>query len=67
MKRFHAGVDIGSTTVKIVITSDDSDILFSRYRRHHAHTQGALAQLLQEAKDELGDSSHHRFRLDGLI
>lgn len=55
MKRFHAGVDIGSTTVKIVITSDDSDILFSRYRRHHAHTQGALAQLLQEAKDELGD------------
>ena len=54
MKAYHAGVDIGSTTVKTVITNDNGEICFCDYQRHHAQTQTALALLLQKAKAELG-------------
>ena len=49
-KILRAGIDIGSTTVKLVITDDGGNILFGEYRRHHAHTQQTLAALLEEAK-----------------
>ena len=55
MKRYRAGADIGSTTVKLVILDEENRILFGKYRRHHAHTQGCLRQLLEEAEQELGD------------
>ena len=50
----RAGIDIGSTTVKLVVTDDGGDILFGEYRRHHAHTQQTLAELLTEAKAVTG-------------
>ena len=53
---YQAGIDIGSTTVKLVIT-DGGRILFGEYRRHHAHTQQTLASLLKEAKEITGACS----------
>ena len=55
MKHYRAGIDIGSTTVKLMITDDNGTVLFADYRRHHAHTQDTLAALMSEAKDSLGD------------
>ena len=55
MKQLRAGIDVGSTTVKLVILDNDNQMLFGEYRRHMAHTQETLAQLLQEAKAQLGD------------
>ena len=55
MNIFRAGVDIGSTTVKLVILNDESEIVFGEYRRHMAQTQQTLAQLLKEAREKLGD------------
>ena len=54
MKTYRAGIDIGSTTVKLVVLSDHNDIIFDSYRRHGANTQATLAQLLEEAKGSLG-------------
>ena len=54
MKRYSAGIDIGSTTVKLVILDDQGQIAFSEYRRHHAEIQWTLAQLLHEAQLRLG-------------
>ena len=54
---YQAGIDIGSTTVKLVITDDGGRILFGEYRRHHAHTQQTLASLLKEAKTITGACS----------
>ena len=39
------GLDVGSTTVKAVVT-DGNRILFSDYRRHNADVRGELAKLL---------------------
>ena len=54
-KRYRAGIDIGSTTVKLVVLNEQKEIIYGEYRRHMAHTQETLAQLLREAKDQLGE------------
>ncbi len=51
---YRAGIDIGSTTVKLVILDDNNTIIFGQYARHHAKTQESLAQLLVQALDTLG-------------
>lgn len=55
MNTYRAGIDIGSTTVKLVILDDDGKILFGQYRRHHAHTQNTLKGLLEDARARLGE------------
>ena len=55
MKKYRAGIDIGSTTVKLVVLDENEQILFGEYRRHHAHTQQTLANLLKEAQLQLGE------------
>ena len=55
MRTYQAGIDIGSTTVKLVILDNDGKLLFGDYRRHHAHTQATLKSLLKEAGQKLGD------------
>ncbi|MBR2213386.1 MAG: 2-hydroxyacyl-CoA dehydratase [Eubacterium sp.] len=52
---YSLGIDIGSTTVKIAILDEQNNILFSDYKRHFANIQETLAELLKEAKDELGE------------
>ena len=55
MNTYRAGIDIGSTTVKLVILDQEGQILFGEYRRHMAHTQQTLADLLRQARQQLGD------------
>lgn len=52
---YPAGIDIGSTTVKLVICDPRERVLFSRYRRHHALTVDTVRALLTEARESLGD------------
>ena len=52
---YRLGVDIGSTTVKVVIIDDENRVLFSDYRRHFANIQATLASLIGDAKDQIGD------------
>ena len=55
MKCYRAGIDIGSTTVKLVLIDEKGEIVYGEYRRHCAHTQETLAELLREAKEKVGD------------
>ena len=59
MREYRAGIDVGSTTVKLVILDDNGKLLFGSYRRHCAHTQQTLTELLCEAKEQLGDCTLH--------
>ncbi|VEG25471.1 acyl-CoA dehydratase activase-related protein [Actinomyces howellii] len=47
------GLDIGSTTVKLVVLDDAGLPVFSEYRRHHADVRGEVTRLLEEARREL--------------
>ena len=54
MQNYRAGIDIGSTTVKLVILDGEGKMVFGEYRRHHAHTQNTLKELLLSARERLG-------------
>jgi len=52
--QYTLGIDIGSTTVKIAILSEDGEVLFSDYERHFANIQETLSDLLGRAVYKLG-------------
>lgn len=53
---FRLGIDIGSTTAKLVIADHQGKIVFSRYRRHNAEIRNTIVGMLQEANGEFGGS-----------
>ncbi len=55
MEKLRLGIDIGSTTAKVVILDQNAQIMFSAYRRHHAEILGTLQGILQDAQETLGD------------
>ena len=60
-KTLRLGVDVGSTTVKTVVTDPaDNRVLFTRYQRHNAHQIATVRQLLTEAAGHFPDT---RFRI----
>ncbi len=52
------GIDVGSTTVKLVVVDPQSgEMLYSVYRRHHARQAETAEELLQEAKADFPDTT----------
>ena len=49
------GIDIGSTTVKLVLTEDSGDIIYSRYERHMSDVFEKVRELIQDLYDKYGD------------
>ena len=52
---YRAGIDVGSTTVKLAILNEYNGIIYGQYKRHHAHTQETLAALLRDARCAIGE------------
>ena len=53
------GVDIGSTTVKLVVLDKDGRIVHQRYKRHQTQTADTLTGLLREVQAAFPD--HRRY------
>lgn len=54
-QRYKMGIDIGSTTVKVVVIDNRNHIVFSEYKRHFSEIKKTAVELLEQAKKELGD------------
>ena len=52
---FTLGIDIGSTTAKVVILDSENNIRFSDYKRHYAKIQETLYELVLDAYNLLGE------------
>ena len=52
---YLSGVDIGSTTAKVVICDRDGNRVFSRYLRHQAKTEETTRRIFEEASHKLGN------------
>ena len=57
MKVYHAGIDIGSTTAKLVVLDENKNIIFGEYRRHRAQIREVLSALAKELREKVGDCS----------
>lgn len=51
MSNLHMGIDVGSTTVKVVVLDNDNNTLFSEYRRHFSDIKSTVADLFTEVRD----------------
>ena len=51
----RAGLDVGSTTAKIVLVDEQGKIIYSAYKRHHADVLGTAATLFSEVMERFGD------------
>ncbi|MCC8064429.1 MAG: activase, partial [Clostridiales bacterium] len=52
-KTLRLGIDVGSTTVKVVVTDPETgEMLHARYVRHNARQQETVEKLLQEAEEQ---------------
>ena len=55
MNRFFAGIDVGSTTIKAVVTNAaDGEIIWKDYRRHETRQAGTLLDFLGRMEAETG-------------
>ncbi len=55
MSNLHMGIDVGSTTVKIIVLDDERNIKFSKYQRHYSDIKKTVIDLFNMAQQELGD------------
>ena len=44
----HVGLDVGSTTVKIVVMDEDLNVIYSNYQRHFSDTKNTVCHVLEE-------------------
>ncbi|NTW29577.1 MAG: 2-hydroxyacyl-CoA dehydratase [Coriobacteriia bacterium] len=51
----HVGLDVGSTTVKIVMLDEHNNLVHSSYARHFAEIRGTIRDLIDEAYRQVGD------------
>ena len=53
---YHIGIDVGSTTVKVVVLSPEGDLLFRSYERHFSQVREKTCELLRQAAGIVNDS-----------
>jgi len=53
----NLGIDVGSTTVKLVVLDDENNIKYSRYERHMSNVFEKVKELLTDLSKNMGDIS----------
>mgnify|MGYP003218704938 FL=1 len=43
---YKIGIDMGSTTVKVVTIDEKGNLIFSKYKRHHAKAKETVTNIL---------------------
>ena len=54
-KVLHVGLDVGSTTVKIVIMDNNLNTIYTNYRRHFSDTKNTVCDVLEDLARDYSD------------
>lgn len=54
---FYIGIDVGSTTVKIIALDKDDNLCYSKYLRHNADLYKTLKNMCEEMSEKFSDSN----------
>lgn len=52
----RCGIDVGSTTLKLILADSDGKMIFSRYERHHSKISETAVALVGETIEKVGDT-----------
>ncbi len=53
---YKVGIDVGSTTVKVVVLSEKDELLYRSYERHFSKVREKTCELLSAARDTIGNN-----------
>ncbi|MDY3927839.1 MAG: acyl-CoA dehydratase activase-related protein [Clostridia bacterium] len=53
---YKLGIDVGSTTVKVVVTDKDNNVKYSEYMRHYSDIKSTVMTLLTDTKKAIVNS-----------
>ena len=69
MKKFYVGIDVGSTTIKIVCLNEDNLIIYSIYQRHLSNVRETAKimfdNFLKELKEKYGNDIQCKVSITG--
>ncbi len=54
----HIGLDVGSTTVKVVVLDDSFNEIYSNYQRHYSDTKNTICKMLDFLVEEYPDCEY---------
>ena len=57
-KLLHIGLDVGSTTVKIVVMNDSLETIYTSYKRHFSDTKNTVCKVLEELTEQYPDNEY---------
>ena len=57
MSIFHTGLDVGSTTIKVVVTDENDHTCFSLYQRHFSEVRKTIVEVLLAAAEKFSGES----------
>lgn len=52
----HVGLDVGSTTVKIVVSDIKDKIIYNKYQRHFSDIKSTIAKVIRDAYEKVKDA-----------
>ena len=52
----HIGLDVGSTTVKIVVFNKELEVIYTNYTRHFSDTKNTVCNVLEDLKNRFSNS-----------
>lgn len=58
-REFYIGIDIGSTTVKVVVLDESENILYKYYGRHYSKVREKTTEILSSLKEMLDGNELH--------
>lgn len=62
---YQAGIDVGSTTVKLVILNEAKETIFQKYERHFSDVKSASEKILKEASTLIGGDQPLKMAITG--
>ncbi len=54
----HVGLDVGSTTVKIVVMNDKQETIYTNYTRHFSDTKNTICNVLEQLSKDYPDATY---------
>ena len=52
----HVGLDVGSTTVKIIVMNEEKEVIYSNYQRHFSDTKNTVCNVLDKLIESYPDN-----------
>ena len=53
----HVGLDVGSTTVKIIVMNEENKTIYKNYQRHYSDTKNTVCNVLEELNNKYPSSN----------